>query len=282
MIQKGISAAVEAGFNAIRLLDAGIGPLVRTISAEITLELATEMGNCSIPSVECYLDEGFEHQVCSNDWPAEDLAALRQQQPSMGMEILVHGPVLLQYSDRRQLSAQSHPDADPDQLTGTNLQTVVIDGRPYPFADHQHGNIMYNTFDRSLYPYGQKLWDLGLDGWLIDGRGQGDDYTLSALRAFADLRQRCAAGQAEVGDPGLLEAMQAVGDRRFKPGFFLANNTDYCFDDVVAEQQVVDIVAETIDVIREDAITLLVRMDFGQQDEDLVIATPRAVAGRRI
>lgn len=274
LIRQAIEAASFAGFDAIRLMDAGLGPMVRRISGDLHLELATEMGNCSIPCVEAYLREGFTHQVCSNDWPADDLTLLRQEHPELGMEILVHGPVLLQYSDRRQLSAQSHPDADPNELAATTWQTVVIDGRPYPFADHQHGNIMYNTFDRCLYPYGQKLWDIQLSSWLIDGRGQAPEYTASALAAFAQLRTQAQTKAPDLKDGAHWEALQAAGERRFKPGFFLANNTDHCFDDIVEEQQQVDVVAEVIDVIRKDAITLLVRQDFTQNDGDLTFTSP--------
>ena len=42
---------------------------------------------------------------------------------------------------------------------------------------------MYNTFDRSCYPYAKQLGTAALT-WLIDGRGQQPAYAESALKAL--------------------------------------------------------------------------------------------------
>ena len=112
---------------------------------------------------------------------------------------------------------------------------------------------MYNTFDRSLYPYADKLCSLPLHGWLIDGRGQDPEYLRTALQSFADLREQ------QTSDDAIWKKLQASGERVFKPGFFLANNTDYCFEEDAQEHASERCYGIVMDVIRGKFCTVLLQ-----------------------
>ena len=63
----------------------------------------------------------------ANDWDRASLAAMLPERP-VPCELLIHGPILLQYSDRRQVSAWQYrddPNADPDALPPIQ-QAVMI------------------------------------------------------------------------------------------------------------------------------------------------------------
>ena len=68
--------------------------------------------------------------------------------------------------------------------------------------------------------------------------------------------------------------MQEQAERPLKPGFFLANNTDRIFADTVEDAKETVAVAEVLDVIRGDAVTLLVRQPFTAADHALRLRTP--------
>lgn len=266
LVAAAVLAAHEAGFDAVRLQDAGLGGLVRELAPQLALELATEMGNCCRAAVAAYVEEGFDQQVLGNDWALPDLQQLLAAPPCR-TELLVHGPVLLQYSDRRQISAAlvaagaTDGGADPEQLPPTGWRHVRVEGRSYGFADNRHGSFMYNTFDRSLFPQRARLAELPLDAWLIDGRGQEPAYLQTALAGFAALRDGVLADDPQAAERHW-QAMDAAGERPFKPGFFLANNTDRCFDDLVAAHDDGSVIGEVIDVIRQEHITVHLRRDL--------------------
>ncbi|TVR47219.1 MAG: hypothetical protein EA402_01530 [Planctomycetota bacterium] len=281
LLTAALRAARDGGCDAVRFQDPGLMQLLRQVAPELQAELATEMAGACIASVAVYAAEGFAYQCLSNDWPQADLQQLRAALPQLQCEILVHGPVLIQYSARRQLSAHGQWNGslggDSAALPATPWHTVVVDGRPYPFADNYHGNLMYNTFDRSLYPHLDLLQDLQLSGWLIDGRGQSPEYLQRALSAFAAARQ---GGQGSA-NPDTWAALQASAPRRFKPGFFLANNTDRCFEDCAEDNESLHVFGEVIDVIRDGPVTIQMYADLPQdpqQRQGLYLATPE---GRR-
>ena len=284
LIHAAFTAAAKAGFDGIRVLDGGLIGSLKKLAPDLRYELATEMGNCCFTSVSAYAEEGFDHIVLSNDWPAADIAELSAAiaagtVPKVSLETLVHGPVLLQYSDRRQLSAgilrksAAAPDVSVDSTTadtlaGTTWRSVDVDQRPYPFADNQHGAFMYNTFDRSVYNSAELLLSAGLSGWLIDARAQSTAYLQTALHGFAYLRATGASA------PEHWQAMRDSGERSFKPGFFHANNTDHCFEDIATDHAEHDSFGEVIDVQRGEKITILLHATLPDDCTDILLYSP--------
>lgn len=260
-VAAAMQAAAAAGFDAIRIQDPGLIRLRDQLDLPLALELATETGNACVASVAAQATEGFDYQVLSNDWPAPDIAALRQRHPTIATELLVHGPILLQYSRRRQLTAYLQPEADPTTAPATGWQEVVVDERRFPFADNRHGTVMLHAFDRSLYPCLDRLWTCQLTAWLIDGRGQPQGYTCAALRAFAAARDALMAG-GDGFDEAMWEKVQAVGARPCKPGFFIANNTDHCFEDHAQAHEDQCDYGEIVDVIRGESLLLALKFDL--------------------
>jgi collagenase-like PrtC family protease len=301
LIRAACIAAAAAGYDAIRVLDGGLIDPLKEAAPGLRYELATEMGNCCFASVSAYAKEGFNHMVLSNDWPAADITALQHAiadgtVPPLTLEILVHGPMLLQYSDRRQLTAgliekstTSAPTAsrDPDQLPATGWRCVDVDGRAYPFADNQHGAFMYNTFDRGLFGSAELLRQCKLSRWLIDGRGQSPAYTSTALHAYAALLE--ADDTADEGErtststhAELWSAVTAASERAFKPGFFHANNTDHCFEDLATAHADTHTYGEAIDVQRGEKITILLQDALPSEDRALAALRLHTPEGRVI
>ena len=63
VVEQAIAAAAFAGVDAIRVMDAGLRRRLNQLAPDCALELATEMGNCSIPCSAQYAREGFTYQV---------------------------------------------------------------------------------------------------------------------------------------------------------------------------------------------------------------------------
>ena len=275
-IRAGLKAAASAGIDAVRFLDGGLINLRDACAPDLAAELATEMGAACPASLARYVSEGFSYVSLSNDWPSADITALTTNEDpqappaTTGYEAQVLGPVLLQYSDRRQVSAGIRSDAndDPDHLPATGWRAVSVEDRPYAMFDNRHGAFMFNTFDRSLFAHADALRSANLDGWLIDGRCQPTGYRDSAVRAFAALRD----GNDDAAQAAWHE-LQGIAERPFKPGFFLANNTDYCFEDSIAAKQIKRVLADVIDVQRSRSLTLLLRQDWPESG-DLEMTTP--------
>ena len=216
-----INALKEAKITIIRVQDPGLILLIKTLYPEALIHLNTETGNHNLISLTHYQNM-VTRQVLSAELPIPTIHEFRQTL-TCELELMVHGPILLQHSKR--------PFLDRIEPNTTFITTLAEDneyrGRFYTFHQNLHGHFMFANFDRSLINFIPELMTLHLDAWLIDGRGQSSDYLDTAIRLFCT----CARKYAQHPDLWTLNkddlaALKNTTTRPFKPGFFLANLTD--------------------------------------------------------
>ena len=110
---------------------------------------------------------------------------------------------------------------------------------------------MYASFDKSLFKNIDTLMELELDAWLLDARGEGEDYLSVMLTTYAAARNTYLKSsdsyELSVASVG---ALQEVARRPLKPGFFIANNTDYVFESQAQDHQQRNYVGKIIDSIK--------------------------------
>ena len=218
LIKKLITSLQQAQIDTVRVQDQGMAIYLKELMPELKCQLATETGNQKLNSIGYYAPL-FDRQILSNEMPYSELKKTIDSYPAHAFEIQVHGPLLIQYSNRRYMAGQ---EEEPESVIIKVAQDQQYPNRHYPFYDNEHGHFMFLYFDRCLLPYIQDLNSLSLSGWLIDGRGESEAYLTSALSAFRRYRDNPnLAFNAEDLTP-LTETAQ----RPLKGGFFRANKTD--------------------------------------------------------
>jgi putative protease len=249
LIKKLIITLKEAQIDRIRVQDPGLCVFFKEHYPQAKLELSTETGNQNIESI-AYYSTLFSKQVISPETPLAQLQAIRQSTQTE-LEVVVHGPLLIQYSNRRFLEGledQSSP------FWVRQAEDLEYPGRQYRFYDNPHGHFMYLYFDRCLIKHIPDLLSLGFDSWLIDGRGEHPDYLRTALsnyRHYADTPPEPFAI-----DPTDWETLKATGSRPFKPGFFMANKTDQDREKTPSDFHDQDPIAVVLDILPGESFTL--------------------------
>ena len=196
--------------------------------------------------------------------------------PNLSYDLLVHGPVLLQYS-YRQYFGKSGPGYIDD---------AAYPGRLYPVLENNHGHFMYFYMDRCLLSVATALKTLTLNGWIVDGRGQSDAYLRTALAAYQAVLTGSAVDEA---------AVQAVSPRPLKPLFFIANRTDSntrvypddmrCVGSIIHSEKQGKIYAELCDWITTgDALGLYTPQSYKRQETQYYKPAPdlRDITGKRV
>ena len=140
----------------------------------------------SIPS---YIKDNYDKLKYDNELLKiqNNKLMIENKKQSPEFEIQVQGPILIQYSNRRFMagfkSQQGQRPLDPDSesIITKVANDAEFPSRLYPFYDNPHGHFMYLFYDRCLLNQLDKLKNLPLSGWLIDGRGESDNYFKTAL-----------------------------------------------------------------------------------------------------
>jgi U32 family peptidase len=279
-IKQLLKTLKESDIKTIRIQDPGLAILIKKEYPEATLYLAAETTNLN-PKSTSYYATAFPGQTLGNELTHQQIKKISQTTKSE-LEIQAHGPMLIQQSLRRFISGQSanntktyNPDNHPP------LKRTVIDQdhpkKKFTFYENPHGNFILNYFDRCLIKHIPKLVRLNLTSWLIDARGESDQYLATAITIYQENLARYLNNPNQwKPNQDDLASLKKVATRPLKPGFFLKNKTDQILrkiDTLIPPEDQTTFVGIVIDSIRNHKITIELHRPISLTDT-LLLVTP--------
>lgn len=220
-----IETAKKSGISMFRIQDPGLILFIKKHYPEASFHLAMETANFTLSSLKFYANI-VDFQTLNNELPYPELIPICRNAPSK-LEIQVLGPLLIQYANRRYLAGrQGLNENDPKSIVRT-AEDQDYKHRHYKFLDTTHGHFMYLYFDRFLLKYLPQLMKLNIDSWLIDARGESDEYLHLGLKLFKSQAKTYQENPAAwtYNEINHIQLTNAAA-RPLRPGFFRANNTD--------------------------------------------------------
>lgn len=205
-IGAAISAAIRSGVRWFRIQDVALIDWIRS-ETDAAIMLAPEVGNHSGAAIDYWMAH-VDAQSLSNDVPGSVIQRVTDRHR---LEVMVQGPILLQWSQRQYLNGFDQPD-----VSGYDTE---YPGRRLRFWRSAHGTAMLAYFHRCLARDLDALAALNVGYWLVDARGCSDRYLSLALDCYqapdqgGDVRDLMLALESESGVPQ-------------RPGFFRGNGTD--------------------------------------------------------
>lgn len=236
LLDRVIARILDSPVRWMRVQDIGAMAYIAEHEPAIRIILNTEMGNANAQSMAAF-SQTATRQVLGNELPVAAIKTI-QKTVDTQYELMVHGPILLQYSYRRYLGSLM----ETERVIQGSIDDTDYPGRHFPVLDNRHGHFMFFYMDRCLLGYSSVVLGLNLSGWIVDGRGQSDAYLTTALSAYRHCLDAQTTGDAK--------PVQAVSPRPLKPMFFLVNNTD---QERQAERDGL-VLGTVIDVIKGDCI----------------------------
>jgi collagenase-like PrtC family protease len=265
LLEQLVNTLKHANILTIRIQDPGLSIFFKQTLPNCELILNTESSNANSESVKYYL-KTFTRQVLSNELPHTDIQILFKQVPHLknNCEIVVQGPLLLQYSPRRFLTGYYQKTGrKSDNIICRKSQAKEYPGRFFTFMDNPHGHFMYSYFDRSLIKMNTQLDALNIPYWIIDGRGRPSQYLEIASQTFLGKHPE------KIG----LKELEEIAQKKMKPGFFKINNTDRERSKKGALQDNEIELGKIIDMVKEKWLTIEVKRHFNAGD-NIDIKTP--------
>lgn len=278
LIRRLCAALITAGISSVRLQDPGLSYIFKEEIPDVSLQLATETGTMNYEGLR-YFSSHFERILLNNDMPVPDIEIARRE-VKKELELQVHGPILIQYSNRRYMAgfgvSTGEREAPPETfpIIRALAQDREYEGRYFPFYDNPHGHFMYLYFDRCLAKYIGELMALGLDAWLVDGRGESPEYATEAIRFYKTHALAYGESPGEYRlDPVQFEQLERHARRPLKPGFFRANKTDQIRQKKFQPAPEALFVGTVLDVVKDKTVTIEAARAF-PADMPLDIHTP--------
>ena len=227
IIASNISDDYRFLFNAIRIQDPGLIQWVRSFWPTAKIQFNSETGNQHSDAIETLFKLGIDQITLAHDIPYQTIQLFLNNHNNL--EIFVQGNILIQYS-RRKFISDKYEIAD-DQPLSFIAEDDDLPNRNFTFLNTNFGHFMFAHFQRCLAEYTQKLALFSSLSWLIDTRGESENYLKTCLYLYSKLSQ---LPEKEIDE--LVNKLSEMSKKPQRPSFFLSNNTDYDWRDNAFDQ----------------------------------------------
>lgn len=228
--------------DALIMSDPGLIMLVRENWPDMPIHLSVQANTVNGQAARFWRSVGVSRVILSRELSLDEIEAVRQDCPEMEVEVFIHGALCIAYSGRCLLSGYFN-HRDPNQGTCTNscrwdykvaqatedatgdiylLEEGNRPGEWMPIEEDMHGTYILNSKDLRAIEHVQRLTEMGIDSFKIEGRTKSPYYVARTAQAY-----RSAIDDAVTGrpfNPVLLGHLEGLANRGYTDGFYVRHH----------------------------------------------------------
>lgn len=245
---------IDMGPDALIMSDPGLIMMVRERWPDQTIHLSVQSNVVNYAAAKFWQSMGLKRIILSRELSIKEIAEIREQCPDLELETFVHGALCIAYSGRCLLSGyMSHRDSNQGACTnscrwkydihearetstgdtlpivnsqdGSDKESPIVlleeENRPgelMPAFEDEHGTYIMNSKDLRAVQHVEKLTQLGIDSFKIEGRTKSVYYVARTTQVY-----RRAIDDAMSGRPfdmSLMDELEGMANRGFTEGFY--------------------------------------------------------------
>jgi putative protease len=225
--------------DALIMSDPGLIGMVRERWPEMPIHLSVQANTLNSAAIRFWSRVGISRVILSRELSLEQIAEIRAACPDTELEVFIHGALCIAYSGRCLLSGYFN-HRDPNQGACTNacrweykvepartdaagdVWLVEEQGRRQgefmPMEEDEHGTYLLNSRDLRAIEFVQRLVEIGVDSFKIEGRTKSAYYVARSVLAYRQAIDDAVAGRDF--DPALLGQLEGLANRGYTGGFF--------------------------------------------------------------
>lgn len=238
-LEKCIDIIKDANPDAIILSDFGVFRTVRKHMPAMPIHISTQANTLNYETVKFWQDNGAKRVILARELPISDVAQIRKKVPDIELEVFVHGSQCVSFSGRCLLSDYM-TDNERKANQGNCAQPcrwsykLVEETRPgeyFEINQTEKGTHILSPKDLCLVEHLQKLIDVGINSFKVEGRTKSLYYVSAVAKAYRNAIDEIMKNpNADLGK--YYEELLKVGNRGYTQGFYLGdNNSDsYSYD----------------------------------------------------
>ncbi len=235
---KDIAPVIALQPDALIMSDPGLILMVRENWPDMPIHLSVQANTVNAAAVRFWKMAGVSRVILSRELSLDEIASIRQDCPDMELEVFIHGALCIAYSGRCLLSGYFN-HRDPNQGSCTNScrwdfktheaktcgagDVHLIEeahkrpGEYMPIEEDEHGTYILNSKDLRAIEHIQRLTEIGIDSFKIEGRTKSPYYVARTCQAYRQAIDDAVAGRSL--DPALLGQLEGLANRGYTDGF---------------------------------------------------------------
>lgn len=232
-----IQYAAQAGVDACIVNDIGLFMLIREYAPQMALHVSTQAGIVNYQTARAFYQLGAKRIVLARELSLTEIEQIRKNIPNdMEIEAFVHGAMCMAFSGRCLISDYlTHRDANRGQCAQPCRwgYALVQQNRPdqsYPIVEDAQGTYILNAQDLCMIEYIDKLAQIGVSSFKIEGRAKSAYYVAVITNAYRQAVDHYHRNPSAFSLPAWLwEEVQKVSHRPYSTGFYF-DKPDQCYE----------------------------------------------------
>ncbi|HEU4631946.1 MAG TPA: peptidase U32 family protein, partial [Gemmatimonadaceae bacterium] len=212
-----LGEAVDRGIDAVIVQDLGLVRLIRRVYPELEIHGSTQMTVHDVAGARVMRDLGIERVVLARENTLDDVRAIREGAPGLGLETFVHGALCISYSGQCFMSGMI---SERSANRGSCAQSCRKD---YVLADAQTGEeldrgYLISARDLAAHEHLPAIAEAGVGCLKVEGRKKKPEYVATVTRTYRDLLDRLARGEWSPPTVEQVEPLVQIFSRGFTGG----------------------------------------------------------------
>ena len=212
--------AIDRGVSAVIAQDLGFMRLVQRVYPGFEIHGSTQMTVHDASGAKLARELGIERVVMARENTLDDLRAVRNSVPEIGLESFVHGALCISYSGQCLMSGMI---SERSANRGSCAQACRKD---YLLTDIITGDTLDRGFlisarDLAAHDVLPDLADIGIECVKIEGRKKKPEYVAVAVDAYRNFLDKVSEGRAAPATAEEVQPLVQIYSRGFTTGMYL-------------------------------------------------------------
>lgn len=233
-LRQFLSDLSGAGIDAMIVADLGTFATVRELLPEMEIHVSTQTSIVSSAAANAYAAMGAKRLVLARELTLAEICAIREKlDPSVELEVFIHGSMCISYSGRC-LLANAMGGRDGNRGTCTQpcrwnykLIEEKRPGTPLGIEQNELGTFIMSSKDLCMIEHIPELMKSGAVSFKIEGRMKSAYYTAVVTNAYRmAIDAYLHDPERYQYDPAWKTELESVSHREYGTGFFFSEPMD--------------------------------------------------------
>jgi putative protease len=212
-----LGEAVDRGVDAVIVQDVGLIRLIRRVYPALEVHASTQMTVHDASGARVAQRLGVSRVVLARENTLDDIRAIREAVPGLGLEAFVHGALCISYSGQCYMSGMI---SERSANRGSCAQSCRKD---YVLADRATGEeldrgYLISARDLGAYDHLADIAAAGVSCLKVEGRKKRPEYVATVSRGYRTFLDRLSRGEPPGLRPDEVQPLVQIYSRGFTRG----------------------------------------------------------------
>ncbi|MHB1222440.1 MAG: peptidase U32 family protein [Gemmatimonadaceae bacterium] len=214
-----LGQAIDRGVDAAIVQDVGLVRLIHAVYPELEIHGSTQMTVHDASGARVMRSLGVDRVVLARENTLEDIRAIHQQVPGIGLETFVHGALCISYSGQCYMSGMI---SERSANRGSCAQSCRKD---YVLRDSASGSeldrgYLISARDLGAYDHLPEIAAAGVGCLKVEGRKKKPEYVATVTRGYRTFLDRLAGGEWVAPPAEEVQPLVQIFSRGFTGGMY--------------------------------------------------------------